>query len=107
MRSCHGSLLPPTALTAPRSPRALHFFLGFLPRRQLDRPGDMFFHFSQLDGITAEELKVRRRGEGGGPTPQFDHGEWGLPVQLTLCMDRPSSQCHAASRQHRTRKGFG
>lgn len=29
---------------------------GFI--RQVDRPGDMFFHFSQLDGWTAEGVKV-------------------------------------------------
>lgn len=29
---------------------------GFI--RQMERPGDMFFHFSQLDGIAVDEVKV-------------------------------------------------
>ena len=46
----------------------------------MDRPGDMFFHFSQLDSIPPEEIKV-----GAGPK---------LPVSC------PCLGCQAVQRWH-------
>ena len=42
---------------------------GFI--RQMERPGDLFFHFSQLDGIPPAELKVLPLKDSQSPCVLF------------------------------------
>jgi cold shock CspA family protein len=56
-----GAAMPPTALPPPSGRQLGRVALlkkefGFI--RQVTRPGDLFFHFSQLDGITPGEIRT-------------------------------------------------